>query len=242
MGLDFNSQLVEGIIKVKGANYFSVHTPGETRGAHCRVQSARGGRRGAGPLDWRAAQQRPEDAIQCPLAHAPPSRPAAHLLPPAGEFKQRLEGEFDFMVAPLVFDLELRVDPASLAPQQAQLGPAAADGGAPAPPGQENREAALQSGLEEAEWELAEAGGEDGPAPGGGGGDPQPPAAAAPAPAAEVHSTGGGWKVVQIYGSPDSEERRLSGGGSIMRVGAGRVRGRDETRALASLPPSANPD
>ena len=27
-----------------------------------------------------------------------------------------------------------------------------------------------------------------------------------------------GWRVVHVYGSPDSEERRLSGGGSIMRV------------------------
>jgi Ca-activated chloride channel family protein len=29
VGLDFNSQLVEAITKVRGANYFSVHTPGE---------------------------------------------------------------------------------------------------------------------------------------------------------------------------------------------------------------------
>ena len=29
VGLDFNSELVESISKVKGANYFSVHTPGE---------------------------------------------------------------------------------------------------------------------------------------------------------------------------------------------------------------------
>ncbi|KAI3434987.1 hypothetical protein D9Q98_003039 [Chlorella vulgaris] len=28
----------------------------------------------------------------------------------------------------------------------------------------------------------------------------------------------GGWRVLHVYGSPDSEERRLSGGGSIMRV------------------------
>lgn len=31
VGLDFNTQLVEAISKVKGANYFSVHTPGEFR-------------------------------------------------------------------------------------------------------------------------------------------------------------------------------------------------------------------
>ncbi len=29
VGLDFNTELVESISKVKGANYFSVHTPGE---------------------------------------------------------------------------------------------------------------------------------------------------------------------------------------------------------------------
>ena len=28
MGLDFNTELVEAIGKVKGANYFSVHSPG----------------------------------------------------------------------------------------------------------------------------------------------------------------------------------------------------------------------
>ncbi|KAL4435599.1 hypothetical protein ABPG77_002562 [Micractinium sp. CCAP 211/92] len=114
VGLDFNSQLVDGIMKVRGANYFSVHSP--------------------------------------------------------GEFKQRLDDEFDFMVAPLVFDLELRVDPASL---DAQEPPAAAAAG---PEAREQRSAA--AGV--------------------------PP--------------GGGWKVVHVYGSPDSEERRLSGGGSIMRI------------------------
>jgi Ca-activated chloride channel family protein len=31
VGLDFNTQLVEAISKVRGANYFSVHTPGEFR-------------------------------------------------------------------------------------------------------------------------------------------------------------------------------------------------------------------
>jgi hypothetical protein len=29
VGLDFNTELVEAISKVKGANYYSVHTPGE---------------------------------------------------------------------------------------------------------------------------------------------------------------------------------------------------------------------
>ena len=29
MGLDFNTELVEAISKVRGANYFSVHSPGE---------------------------------------------------------------------------------------------------------------------------------------------------------------------------------------------------------------------
>ena len=34
---------------------------------------------------------------------------------PAGEFQRRLADEFDYMVTPLVFDLELKVDPASTA-------------------------------------------------------------------------------------------------------------------------------
>ena len=29
MGLDFNTELVEAISKVRGANYYSVHSPGE---------------------------------------------------------------------------------------------------------------------------------------------------------------------------------------------------------------------
>lgn len=81
------------------------------------------------------------------------------------------------MVAPLVFDLELRVDPASLAPAHQGAG--------------------------------------------GGGGVTGAAAAGEPAPGAGPGSPGagsGGWKVVHVYGSPDSEERRLSGGGSIMRV------------------------
>ncbi|EFN56934.1 hypothetical protein CHLNCDRAFT_143466 [Chlorella variabilis] len=121
VGLDFQTQLVEGIMRVRGASYFSVHSP--------------------------------------------------------GEFKRRLGEEFDFMVAPLVFDLELRVDPASLAPAHQGAG--------------------------------------------GGGGVTGAAAAGEPAPGAGPGSPGagsGGWKVVHVYGSPDSEERRLSGGGSIMRV------------------------
>ena len=31
VGLDFNTELVESITKVKGANYFAVHSPGEFR-------------------------------------------------------------------------------------------------------------------------------------------------------------------------------------------------------------------
>ena len=31
VGLDFNTELVESIAKVKGANYFAVHSPGEFR-------------------------------------------------------------------------------------------------------------------------------------------------------------------------------------------------------------------
>ncbi|KAL4859210.1 Sister chromatid cohesion protein PDS5 B-B [Chlorella vulgaris] len=60
VGLDFNTELVEGVSKVRGANYFSVHSP--------------------------------------------------------GEFKRRLNDEFDYAVTPLVFDLNLAVDPGSLGP------------------------------------------------------------------------------------------------------------------------------
>ncbi len=54
IGVDFNTELVEEITKIKGANYYSVHS--------------------------------------------------------AGEFKERMDDEFDFMVTPLVFDLVLDLD------------------------------------------------------------------------------------------------------------------------------------
>ena len=54
IGLDFNTELVDAISKVRGANYYSVHSP--------------------------------------------------------AEFNQRMVGEFDFMVTPLVFGLELSID------------------------------------------------------------------------------------------------------------------------------------
>lgn len=54
IGVDFNTELVEKITKIKGANYYSVHS--------------------------------------------------------AGEFKERMDDEFDFMVTPLVFDLVLDLD------------------------------------------------------------------------------------------------------------------------------------
>lgn len=54
IGVDFNTELVEKITKVKGANYYSVHS--------------------------------------------------------SGEFKERMDDEFDFMVTPLVFDLQLDLD------------------------------------------------------------------------------------------------------------------------------------
>ena len=52
IGVDFNSDLIEQISKVKGANYYSVHSP--------------------------------------------------------SEFRERVQDEFDFMVTPVVFDVELR--------------------------------------------------------------------------------------------------------------------------------------
>ncbi len=54
IGVDFNTELVEKITKIKGANYYSVHS--------------------------------------------------------SGEFKERMDDEFDFMVTPLVFDLQLNLD------------------------------------------------------------------------------------------------------------------------------------
>ncbi|HPT37676.1 MAG TPA: hypothetical protein PLZ44_05240, partial [Methanothrix sp.] len=54
IGVDFNTELIESISKLRGANYYSVHS--------------------------------------------------------AGEFKKRMDDEFDFMVTPLVFDLRLRLD------------------------------------------------------------------------------------------------------------------------------------
>lgn len=35
VGLDFNTQLVESIVKNRGANYYSVHSPGEWQGWYC---------------------------------------------------------------------------------------------------------------------------------------------------------------------------------------------------------------
>lgn len=54
VGVDFNTELVEDITKIRGANYYSVHS--------------------------------------------------------AGEFKERMDEEFDFMITPLVFDLRLELD------------------------------------------------------------------------------------------------------------------------------------
>ncbi len=54
MGVDFQTQLIEGITKIRGANYYSVHS--------------------------------------------------------ASEFKNRMDNEFEFMVTPLVFNLNLKLD------------------------------------------------------------------------------------------------------------------------------------
>jgi len=54
IGVDFNTELVESITKIRGANYYSVHS--------------------------------------------------------AGEFKERMDDEFDYMVTPLVFDLLLKLN------------------------------------------------------------------------------------------------------------------------------------
>ena len=49
LGLDFNTDLVESITKVKGANYFSVHTPGEFRTRCARAAALWGSRRNPTP-------------------------------------------------------------------------------------------------------------------------------------------------------------------------------------------------
>ncbi len=40
------------------------------------------------------------------------------MLCPTGEFKKRLNDDFDYAVTPLVFDLSLKVDPSSLAGEE----------------------------------------------------------------------------------------------------------------------------
>lgn len=56
----------------------------------------------------------PLHSLPCPNGSALPSDlPAAG--PLAGEFKKRLNDDFNYSVTPLVFDLELKIDNASLA-------------------------------------------------------------------------------------------------------------------------------
>ena len=110
MGLDFNSELAEAISKVRGANYFSVHTPGEFRrrlvdqfdfavrwghwvavGGGAVVGPAGGGR-----LSCTAA------VLHMP-ALSPPACPTS------------VGPSLLLLRSPLVFDLALQVDAASLA-------------------------------------------------------------------------------------------------------------------------------
>lgn len=96
-------------MKVKGANYFSVHTPGG-RWGYTGVTPGYARQRAAG------RHRRPSRPR---LAHpnlAVPMQARPFLILTAGEFKRRLADEFDSAVSPLVFDLQLRVDPSSLAP------------------------------------------------------------------------------------------------------------------------------
>ncbi|PSC67450.1 Cell surface [Micractinium conductrix] len=147
VGLDFNSELVESISKVKGGNYLSVHSPDEA--------------------------------------------------------KKRLAAEFDYIVAPLVYGLELRVDPASLAPpaSSAEQGASSARTGAGA--------AAVG---DDPEWQLLE-----------GAGGEQQQVQEAQVQAQQAQQQGqqaqpAGWRIEAVYGSPEAEERRLTGDGSIMRI------------------------
>ena len=89
IGLDFQTQLVENISAVKGANYFSVHSEGEFKS-----------RRALGAAAGAAAQ------------HAPPPLTSHPTTPPLPA--SRLGDNFDYAVSPLVFDLRLGLGPSSM--------------------------------------------------------------------------------------------------------------------------------
>ena len=110
VGLDFNTELVEEIGKAKGANYLSVHTPGERR-LGC-VMWRRCGRAGAADSKARRRSARGRQRRQQACL---PGSPLAPALPPSDESRTRLCDDFDCLVSPLVFDLALKLDPASLA-------------------------------------------------------------------------------------------------------------------------------
>ena len=137
IGQDLNTELVDAMSRARGVNYYSVHTPGGCRwvgavgaGGCTWVGGCRWVQMGAGGCRW----VQPEDTIG--LMGPPPPlpwstsqltgpRPPVDMLMPSpsstacsvgsGEFKQRMGDDFDYMVSPLVFDLQLRVDPGSLA-------------------------------------------------------------------------------------------------------------------------------
>ena len=135
VGVDFNTELVE-VRWGGGGGLFSCLCPPPTPGrldAACWTPGARRrgapGRRGArrGP-EARSAYipKRPLPAFSLLLtpAAAPPSALQSiskvkgaqyYSVHPPGEFQRRLVQDFNYSVNPLVFDLELRVDPGSLA-------------------------------------------------------------------------------------------------------------------------------
>lgn len=113
------------------------------------------------------------------------------------DFRRRLEEGFDFMVSPLVFDLELRVDPASLLATTG-VGDAAGGAGAGGGGSSGGSEAAYGAG-------IRPSGGTGGT---GGGGDV----------GGGVGGGGGGWRILSVYGSPEADWRKVSGEGTIMRI------------------------
>lgn len=112
----FQTTLVVLITQVSGANYFSVHSPGE------------GLRTWASLRSWAALLPHPSFAP--PFLHPKPIIPpqSLNLLFPLlscpysspGEFQKRLVSQFNYSVTPLVFDLTLEI--------QSPLGLASEDG------------------------------------------------------------------------------------------------------------------
>lgn len=179
------SELVEKVLRCRGASYFSVHSPAEFQRRLdeefdfivAPLVSTAGpvGRHGLACLHPRLERSRLPSAGRRPLRLGPPP-----LSDPC----------LSTHIPPQVFDLQLKV-----MGQQ--------EGG-------------------EGSGEGSSAGGAGAGGASGGG--------------------GGGWRLTHVYGSPDGEERRLSGDGTVMRVRWAGAGGREEgisSRNQRSTPASA---